>query len=131
GGSMPALSAMLISILEGSLRAGATSAIISKTAGTARLVQGSKPLGQGPLPPGMFDPLANELRALGGRDGARSPVSVHSPVGPLQLFVEIDPDELRIFFARDSNEAAAEAAFGQLMARMVALGGDRVLRASG
>jgi len=124
---MPALSPTMISILEGCLRAGATHAAISKSAGSVRLVRGDAPLGEGALPAGAFPLLTSELRALGGRPGARAEITVHSPVGPLQLFVEMEPDELRVFFPRDSGEAAAEAAFSQLMSQATPAGADRVM----
>jgi hypothetical protein len=125
--AMPALSPAMISILEGCLRAGATCAVISRTAATVRLVRGDAPLGAGDLPADTFAPLTTELRALGGRDGARSEITVHSPVGPLRLSVEIEPDELRVFFPVDSDEAAAEVTFSKLMAQATSLGADRVL----
>jgi hypothetical protein len=128
---MPALSPMMVSILEGCLRAGATCAVISAAARTVSLVRGDAPIGQGALPAGTFGPLTAELRALGAREGARSKVSVHSPIGPLDLHVEMDPAELRLFFPHDSGQAEAEAAFNALMDQVASLDADRVVCARG
>jgi hypothetical protein len=119
---MPALSPLLISVLEGCLRAGATHVNISVS--QVLLMRGETELGVGDLPSGAYAVIAGELEAMGARSGGASAITVHSPVGPLELQVEMGRDATTLRFPRDANEAGGEAAFSALVARAHGLGAN-------
>ncbi len=128
---MPALSQTLVSILDACLRAGATHADLSRTLNVVRIARGDEALGEGALPAGAWDALVAELGALGARADTRSLVTVHSPVGPLELSIEMAPTAIRIALPRDAKEAEGEAEFSALVAQLDSLGADRVECAKG
>jgi hypothetical protein len=121
---MPALSPLFISILEGCLRAGATHATI--TPSQVQLMRDDAEIGTGDLPSGAYAVVAGELRGMGARDGAQSKVTVHSPVGPLEMSVEIAGDTTVLRFPRDADQAAGEAAFSALVGQAQGLGASGV-----
>ena len=121
---MPALSPLFISILEGCLRAGATHANI--TPSQVRLMRADAELGVGDLPSGASAFIAGELRGMGARPGATSKITVHSPVGPLELEVEMAGDTTVLRFPRGGDEAAGEAAFSALVGQAKGLGASGV-----
>jgi len=121
---MPALSPLLISILDGCLRAGATHAKISLL--QVQLMRAETELGVGDLPSGAYTVIAAELQAMGARSGATSAITIHSPVGPLALQVEMGHDATVLRFPRDANEAEGEAAFSALLGRADGFGANGV-----
>jgi hypothetical protein len=121
---MPALSPLFISILEACLRAGATHAKISLS--KVQLMRAAEELGVGDLPSGAYAVIAAELQTMGARTGTTSEITVHSPVGPLGLQVEMGRDTTVLRFPRDGNEAEGEATFSALVAQAQGLGADGV-----
>lgn len=121
---MPALSPLLISILEGCLRGGATHAVASRL--EVRLFRGESVLGDASLSFGQYGGLVAELRGLGGRAGEAAKVTVHSPVGPIALTVEMGSETTTLRFPRDAVEAEGEAFFTALVGQADGLGATRI-----
>jgi len=118
---------LLVSILEGALKNGATHVDIDRA--EVVLWRGTKRVGVGALPPETFPHFVTILRAIasmpeGASDGH---LVFHGPAGPLPADIELTEERLRIVFSSDAEATEARHVIETALSESARVGAHRVV----